>query len=86
MALVGPDALARLVEGEALFVVAGDDSFELGPADRVAVGGQSLEQRRHLDPAARREAEPDLIGPMAQVVAEPLADADEFLIHQCFPP
>src|SRR5689334_21612237 len=52
MSLAGADALTRCVEGEALFVVAGDDLLQLRPRDGHAVTRHRREQRLDVDPAA----------------------------------
>src|SRR5215218_7449204 len=70
MALLRPDHGARTVEGEALFVVAGDDLFELLPAYGESPAGGRLEERVHRHPTVGRELEPELLRAVPQILAQ----------------
>jgi hypothetical protein len=68
--LVGPDEFARVVEGKALLVVAGDDLFQLLTGYRKRVLRAGIEEDVHTDPPAGGQLQTDPARVVPQVLAE----------------
>src|SRR5262249_38880691 len=87
MALVGRDALARVVQAESLFVVLLDDLVQFGPAEAEVGSGAAGEQVLDEHPAARLERQAEACGVVAEMFAEELADGDQSaVVHERGPP
>jgi len=81
--LLGADQAASLIKSEASLIVARDDLFKLGAADRQPLPRARSQQSGYLDPAAGHKHELKLLGPMPKVFAEELASLYQpLLVHR----
>ena len=81
MAVVGPDLRALLAEGKPRLFPVGDHALQQGPIDRPSLRTGPLEERVHVGPAARIEAEPERIGIVAEHVAQKLTRPNDPVLH-----
>ena len=84
VALVGADARARSVEGEALLVVARNYLLQFLSGDAEIALVACLQQRVYRHPAARLKREAQRLRGMSQVLAE-VFGTNNYSVSHCFP-
>lgn len=82
MPLIGPNALARLVQSKPPLVIFRNDLLEFLTAERKADLCCAGQQVGYANPAARRQTQPQRLGLVPQMLAQEFADRDESFVHR----